>query len=123
MDNLMTSAKQTLPILYSFRRCPYAMRARLAIAYSNIDVELREVDLGNKPQTMLLISAKATVPVLQLENGRVLDESLDIMLWAIQQNDAEHWLKAASLANAKALIRVNDERFKYNLDRYKYSDS
>ena len=122
MDNLMTSAKQTLPILYSFRRCPYAMRARLAIAYSNIDVELREVDLGNKPQTMLLISAKATVPVLQLENGRMLDESLDIMLWAIQQNDAEHWLKAASLANAKALIRVNDERFKYYLDRYKYAD-
>ena len=122
MNDLAISAKQTLPILYSFRRCPYAMRARLAIAYSNIDVELREVDLGNKPQAMLLISPKATVPVLQLENGKVLDESLDIMLWALQQNDPEHWLKVASLANAQALIRRNDEQFKYYLDRYKYAD-
>jgi glutathione S-transferase len=122
MNDLAISAKQTLPILYSFRRCPYAMRARLAIACSNIDVELREVDLGNKPQAMLLISPKATVPVLQLENGRVLDESLDIMLWALQQNDPEHWLKADFLANAKALICRNDEPFKYYLDRYKYAD-
>ena len=122
MDNLMTSTKQTLPILYSFRRCPYAMRARLAIAYADVAVELREVELRNKPQAMLLISPKATVPVLQLEDGKVLDESLDIMLWALQQNDPEHWLRAASLDHAQALIRGNDESFKYYLDRYKYAD-
>ena len=122
MNDLTTSTKKHLAILYSFRRCPYAMRARLAIAYADVAVELREVELRNKPQAMLLISPKATVPVLQLENGRVLDESLDIMLWALQQNDPEHWLKAAGLDHAKALIRGNDERFKYYLDRYKYAD-
>ena len=98
------------------------MRARLAIAYADVSVELREVELRNKPQAMLLISPKATVPVLQLENGRVLDESLDIMLWALQQNDPEHWLNAAGLDHAKALIQRNDEPFKYYLDRYKYAD-
>ena len=122
MHDLTPNTKQILPILYSFRRCPYAMRARLAIAYANVAVELREVELRNKPQAMLLVSPKATVPVLQLENGRVLDESLDIMLWALQQNDPEHWLKAAGLDHAKALIRGNDEPFKYYLDRYKYAD-
>ena len=122
MNDLAISPKQTQPILYSFRRCPYAMRARLAIAYAGVTVELREIELRNKPQAMLLISPKGTVPVLQLENGKVLDESLDIMLWALQQNDPEHWLKVASLANAKALVRRNDEKFKYYLDRYKYAD-
>ena len=122
MNNSTLSFKQTHPILYSFRRCPYAMRARLAIAYADVAVELREVELRNKPQAMLLISPKATVPVLQLENGRVLDESLDIMLWALQHNDPEHWLNAAGLDHAKALIRRNDEPFKYFLDRYKYAD-
>ena len=122
MHDLTPNTKQIIPILYSFRRCPYAMRARLAIAYANVAVELREVELRNKPQAMLLVSPKATVPVLQLKNGRVLDESLDIMLWALQQNDPEHWLKVAGLDHAKALIRGNDELFKYYLDRYKYAD-
>ncbi len=122
MNNPTISAKQTLPILYSFRRCPYAMRARLAIAYTGVVVELREVELRNKPQAMLLISPKATVPVLQLEDGRVLDESLDIMFWALQQNDVEQWLKAVNLNHAQALIQRNDEQFKYYLDRYKYAD-
>ena len=122
MINLTFNPNHSLPILYSFRRCPYAMRARLAIAYADVSVELREVELRNKPQAMLLISPKATVPVLQLENGRVLDESLDIMLWALQQNDPEHWLNAAGLDHAKALIQRNDEQFKYYLDRYKYAD-
>ncbi len=122
MNDLAISPKQTQPILYSFRRCPYAMRARLAIAYAGVTVELREIELRNKPQAMLLISPKGTVPVLQLENGKVLDESLVIMLWALQQNDPEHWLKAAGLDHAKALIRRNDEPFKYYLDRYKYAD-
>ncbi|MDC0534602.1 glutathione S-transferase N-terminal domain-containing protein [Francisellaceae bacterium] len=75
------------PILYSFRRCPFAIRARIALYTANIQVELREVVLRQKPQAMLAISPKATVPVLQLPNGQVIDESLDIMYWALKQND------------------------------------
>ena len=122
MNDITLNTKRILPILYSFRRCPYAIRARLAIACAGVAVELREVELRNKPQAMLLISPKATVPVLQLENGRVLDESLDIMLWALQQNDPEHWLKVVGLNNVKDLVRRYDEQFKYYLDRYKYAD-
>ncbi|MDO9168745.1 MAG: glutathione S-transferase [Methylobacter sp.] len=110
------------PIFYSFRRCPYAMRARLAIAITRVVVELREVELRDKPAAMLAVSPKGTVPVLQLENGEVIDESLDIMFWALRQNDAEHWLNSAWLQNAVQLIRRNDEEFKYHLDRYKYAD-
>jgi len=80
------------PILYTFRRCPYAMRSRLALTYAGIAVEFREIELKNKPQAMLDISPKGTVPVLQLENGQIIDESLDIMLWALQQHDPEAWL-------------------------------
>ena len=81
-------------ILYSFRRCPYAMRARLAIAYSQQPVALREVVLKNKPQALLASSAKGTVPVLVLEDGSVLDESLDIMVWALEKSDPDAWLNA-----------------------------
>lgn len=115
-------ALTTRPIFYSFRRCPYAMRARLAIAITGVVVELREVELRDKPEAMLTVSPKGTVPVLQLENGEVIDESLDIMFWALGQNDAEHWLNSAWLQNAVQLIRRNDEEFKYHLDRYKYAD-
>ena len=79
-----------LHVLYSFRRCPYAMRARLAIVSAQLEVELREVELRNKPESLLLASPKGTVPVLVLDNGQVLDESLDIMNWALRQNDPEH---------------------------------
>ncbi len=109
-----------LPVLYSFRRCPYAMRARLAIAYAGIRTEIREVALKGKPQELLAISPKATVPVLQLPNGQVVEESLDIMLWALAQHDPEDWL--ASAADAMPLIQRNDGGFKYYLDRYKYAD-
>ena len=109
---------EALPILYSFRRCPYAMRARLAIAYSGIQVELREIELKHKPQALLDISPKATVPVLQLSDGNIIDESYDIMLWILQKNDPNHWLKSAH----HALIDENDHDFKPNLDRYKYAD-
>ncbi|WP_340123495.1 glutathione S-transferase [Methylobacter svalbardensis] len=115
-------ALTTRPIFYSFRRCPYAMRARLAIAITGVVVELREIELRDKPGAMLTVSPKGTVPVLQLENGEVIDESLDIMFWALRQNDAEHWLNSAWLQNAVQLIRRNDEEFKYHLDRYKYAD-
>lgn len=110
------------PILYSFRRCPYAMRARVAIAYSELQVELREVVLSNKPAKLLSISPKATVPVLLLNDGRVIDESMDIMTWALKQSDPENWLKDKCINQAKKLIEINDGVFKENLDRYKYAD-
>ncbi len=109
-----------LPILYSFRRCPYAIRARLAIAYAGIPVEIREVALKNKPEHMLAISPKGTVPILQLTDGMVLEESLDIMHWALAQHDPEHW--QAFSDDADRLIKWNDGGFKYYLDRYKYAD-
>lgn len=105
-----------LPILYSFRRCPYAMRARMAIAVSGLRVELREVVLRDKPAEMLEVSPKATVPVLLLSDGRLCEESLDIMRWALAQNDPEHWLAHID----DDLIAVNDGPFKQALDRYKY---
>ena len=115
------------PILYSFRRCPYAMRARLAIFYSGLQVELREVVLKNKPPSMLDASAKGTVPVLVLED-KVIDESLDIMQWSLMQNDREDWLAGTplnlenqSLADDE-LIKQHDIEFKPLLDRYKYFD-
>ncbi|MGB1238932.1 MAG: glutathione S-transferase [Pseudomonadales bacterium] len=107
------------PILYSFRRCPYAMRARLAIAYSAVEVELREVVLKNKPAQLIAASAKATVPVL-LEGERVVDESLDVMYWALQQRDPDGWLELNS--QQQALIEACDREFKPWLDKYKYAD-
>ena len=105
-------------ILYSFRRCPYAMRARMAIAVSGIKVELREVVLRDKPQALLELSPKATVPVLQTNEGTIIDESLDIMHWALQQSDPENWLAIID----HDLITNNDGDFKHWLDRYKYAD-
>ena len=118
----------TLPVLYSFRRCPYAMRARLALHASGIAVEHREVTLKNKPAHMLALSPKGTVPVLWLPEaqgavgGQVLDQSLDIMLWALRQQDPLAWLPAsdAGLSDGLALIAHNDGPFKRQLDRYKY---
>nr|WP_315183915.1 glutathione S-transferase [uncultured Albidiferax sp.] len=109
----------TLPILYSFRRCPYAMRARLALAVSGQTVELREVVLRNKPPELLAASPKATVPVLVLPDGRVIDQSLDIMRWALERHDLAGWLHAP-LAEMLALIAEVDGPFKHHLDRYKY---
>ena len=108
------------PILYSFRRCPYAMRARLAIAAAGLCVELREVVLRDKPQVLLDASPKGTVPVLVLPDGNVLDQSLDIMLWALNTRDPEQWLLKTQ--DASRLIAQNDGEFKYFLDRYKYAD-
>lgn len=113
-----------IPVLYSFRRCPYAIRARMAIAYAGISVELREVVLRHKPETMLALSPKGTVPILQLTSGGVIDESLDIMVWAIEQCDQDGWLDESkhSPADSSTLIAWNDGEFKYFLDRYKYAD-
>ena len=108
------SKETNLPILYSFRRCPYAIRARLALLQSGISVELREVVLRDRPQHMLDISPKGTVPVLLLPDGVVLEESLDIMLWALDD--------ASVLGDWKRLVDENDGAFKHHLDRYKYNN-
>ena len=110
------------PVLYSFRRCPYAIRARLALSAAAIPVILREVELRSKPAAMLAISPKGTVPVLQLSNGIVIEQSLDIMYWALRQNDPQRWLVPDSLKQMVGLIAHNDGEFKYYLDRYKYPD-
>lgn len=102
----------TYPILYSFRRCPYAMRARLALYLKKIPHEHREVSLKNKPNEMLAISPKGTVPVLQLQDGTVLEESLDIMNWALNTPNLS--------VKDQELITENDTTFKQALDRYKY---
>ena len=108
--------------LYSFRRCPYAMRARLGLLFAELSVELREITLKNKPTQMLAISPKGTVPVLQLIDGTVIEESREIMMWALEQNDPQGLLDTAVLSQAEALIAQNDNEFKYWLDRYKYAD-
>ena len=110
------------PILYSFRRCPYAIRARSAIYFSKTKVEIREILLKNKPIEMLTISPKGTVPVLQLKD-RILEQSLDIMIWASKKNDKFNLLLPVIEDNENFLNLVNkfDIQFKYHLDRYKYS--
>ena len=110
------------PCLYSFRRCPYAMRARLGILFAELQVELREITLKNKPPQMLAISPKGTVPVVQLLDGTVIEESREIMTWALVQRDSQGLLNAETLLEANALIDKNDNEFKYWLDRYKYAD-
>jgi glutathione S-transferase len=107
------------PVLYSFRRCPYAIRSRMALAAASIKCEMREVVLPDKPAEMLAISSKGTVPVLQFADGQVLDESMDIMYWALQQSDPEHWLDT-NKDETQSLIEKNDFAFKDKLDRYKY---
>jgi len=118
----MLSEPCVSPVLYSFRRCPYAMRARLALLASGVAYQHREVALKAKPAEMLAVSPKGTVPVLVLPTGEALDESLDIMRWALQQNDPQAWLpdtpKAWALTHDG--IALNDGEFKAHLDRYKY---
>jgi glutathione S-transferase len=106
--------------LYSFRRCPYAMRARMALRYSGVPVEIIEVSLKAKPAEMLAISPKGTVPVLNAE-GRVIDESLEIMRWALALNDPDDWLLAGD-SRIDELIEANDQGFKVHLNRYKYAE-
>ena len=107
------------PVLYSFRRCPYAMRARMALHQAGVQCEMIEVELKAKPAAMLALSPKGSVPVLQLLSGEVIDESLDIMRWALAQSDPAHWLPS-SWAISQSLIDESDGGFKSNLDRYKY---
>ena len=106
----------TLPRLFSFRRCPYAMRARMALLVSQTEFERIEVKLSAKPADLLAASPKGTVPVLVIPGGTVIDESLDIMHWALARHDPENWLASID----PALIAANDGPFKHHLDRTKY---
>lgn len=111
------AAMGDLPILYSFRRCPYAMRARMALLASGAAFAHREIMLRDKPAAMLAASPKGTVPVLVLPDGTVIDESIEIMRWALARHDPEGWLARED----DALVDAFDGRFKYHLDRYKYA--
>ena len=113
---------QARPILYSFRRCPYAMRARMAITNAEVDCRLREVVLRDKPAEMLDASPKGTVPVIIDIDGTVIEESLDVMAWAMAKNDSGNWLTPdhGSRADMDALVAECDGPFKSALDRYKY---
>ena len=104
-------------VLYSFRRCPYAMRARMALRYSGVPLSIVEVSLKAKPAEMLVASPKGTVPVLVCADGSVIEQSLDIMHWALARHDPDNWLQPG----CAALIEENDTRFKVLLDRYKYA--
>lgn len=111
------------PVLYSFRRCPYCMRAHMMLKYSGLKVELREVDLKDMPDEALTVSPKATVPVLVLADGSIIDESWDIVKWALTQSDHDNWMDNANnyLLDAEILTETNDFSFKVDLDHYKYA--
>ena len=116
-----------MPILYSYRRCPYAMRSRMALIDAGIQFELREISLRNKPSSMLSLSPKGTVPVLLLPDGKVLEQSLDIMLWAYQLNPVPHrvlWNKESNSVDETMVswFKLNDDVFKKLLDIYKYPE-
>ena len=110
------------PILYSFRRCPYAMRARFVLRYAFKKVELREIKLQNKPKDFLNISPKGTVPVLVLSTKELLDQSLNIMMWCLKSSDNSkvNDLKNNLPNNFLDQIKNLDDEFKINLDKYKY---
>lgn len=111
-----------LPILYSYRRCPYAMRSRMALHVAGVALEIREISFKAKPAHMLQLSPKGTVPVLLLPDGKVIEQSLDIMDWALQQHDPEQWgVQPAQQPEADRLIASNDGEFKRALDQYKYA--
>jgi len=115
-------APSAWPVLYSFRRCPYAIRARLALCHAGVAVALREVDLKQKPVALLAVSPQATVPVLDAGPGRVLTQSLDIMHWALEQSGDAGWLQRGDQATARRLVTTTDSDFKHWLDRYKYAE-
>ena len=121
----MPAVQGDLPVLYSFRRCPYAMRARMAIACSGVTVALREVVLRDMPASLLAGSPKGTVPVLVLPDGRVLEESRDIIDWALAVNDAAAWQPdpgSPAHEESRRLVEENDTSFKQSLDLYKYAE-
>lgn len=108
------------PLLYTYRRCPYAMRARMALMQAAIGFDAHEIVLSNKPPEMLTVSPKGTVPVLVLPDGQVIEQSLDIMRWAFAGPDQQGWWRRAQTPDNQDLIARNDGPFKQQLDRYKY---
>jgi len=111
------------PLLYTYRRCPYAMRARMALLRAGVAFDAHEIVLRDKPEAMLAISPKGTVPVLLLANGSVIEESLDIMGWALTSaGDDDSWWRRAQSPENLALLAANDGAFKRHLDRYKYPE-
>ena len=108
-------------VLYSFRRCPFAMRARLSIYYSKKSCEIREISLKNKPLQFIELSPKGTVPVLEINESHVIDESIDIVKWFLSKNDPHQLLLPCQEDDIEELILLIDKDFKYHLDRYKYS--
>ena len=108
--------KANPPTLYSYTECPFAMRARMALIYAGVQCEIREVNLKYKPQDMLTLSPKGTVPVLNLEGGRVLDESFDIMQYALEKRDRDHWLECEG---ATSLVVQADNYFKRAHQRHR----
>ena len=112
------------PILYSFRRCPYCMRAHMALKYAGLKIILRDVKLNDLPAEVLAVSPHATVPSLAISENEYMDESWDIVKWAVQQNDPENWLGENNeyLNEAEMLVEINDFSFKDDLDHYKYAD-
>lgn len=109
-----------MPVLYTFLRCPFAIRARVALVSAGIKFRQVEVSLRDKPPEMLALSPKGTVPVMRLPSGEVFEESLDIMRWALRQSDPNSWLKNAR--EADPLIEQCDHVWKPLLDRYKYAE-
>jgi len=112
-----------MPLLWSFRRCPYAMRARLAIKSSGIPVRLREIRLRDKPEEFIADSEKGAVPVLKFQDGKIIDESLEVVDWALSNNDPEDWLRVRreSPGFCHDFVKKLDGPFKDSLDRYKYA--
>lgn len=109
-------------LLYTYRRCPYAMRARMALLLAGVPFDAFEIVLRDKPAHLLQISPKATVPVLQTPQGQVLEQSWDIMAWAFSQNDCLGWWQRAQTTDNLRMVTLNDGVFKYHLDRYKYPE-
>lgn len=112
----------SMPILYTFRRCPYAMRARFALAYAGINCHIREVDLKNKPAELLSLSPKGTVPVLSINEQHLIEQSLEIMRWAVTQSDPEGWLDFSEKQHefGHIVMEMNDSEFIPRLMKYKY---
>ena len=121
-EPVISSIFPTLPLLYSYRRCPYAMRARMALLQAGREFRVFDISLRDKPAELLTLSPKGTVPVLHLPDGRVLEESREIMQWALTPCDRDGWWRRAQSPENLALVHCNDGDFKHQLDRYKYPD-
>ena len=119
----LDKVRQEKPLLFSYRRCPYAMRARMALVSCGVDFDIFEISLKDKPKKMMEISPKGTVPVF-LYKDLVLDESIDIMNWAMeQQNNNSTKINPHDLEKIKSMIKINDGEFKNKLDLYKYTSN